>query len=160
MKIVQEFRQFIQRGNVIDLAVGVIMGGAFGKIVNSLVADILMPPIGYLIGGVKFTDLKITLPTLPIGVSEAAGAAGAIDPKLAPATINYGQFLQTSFDFLIIAASIFLVIKAMNNLKRRSEPPPPPPAPPEPTATEKLLLEIRDLLKQANDRCGENPGLR
>ena len=141
MKIVQEFRQFIQRGNVVDLAVGVIMGAAFGKIVNSLVADILMPPIGCVIGGVKFTDLKIKLPELH-----------TVDKKLEPATINYGEFLQATFNFLIIAASVFLVIKGMNALSRRLEAPTPPPtplAPPAPPPTETLLVEIRDLLRQS-----------
>ena len=143
MKIVHEFRQFIQRGNVVDLAVGVIMGAAFGKIVNSLVADILMPPIGYVIGGVKFTDLKFKLPQVHFA-----------DTTLEPASINYGQFLQTTFDFLIVSVCIFLIIKGMNALSRRLESPQPPTplAPPEPTPTEKLLVEIRDLLKQSSVR--------
>lgn len=145
MKIVQEFRQFIQRGNVIDLAVGVIMGGAFGKIVNSVVADILMPPIGYLIGGVKFTDLKFKLPPLTIKVPDPARMGEFVDKTLEPATINYGQFLQNTFDFLIIAACVFMIIKGMNSLSRKHEP---APAPPVPSPTETLLTEIRDLLKQ------------
>jgi large conductance mechanosensitive channel len=136
MGLFQEFKEFAMRGNVVDLAVGVIMGAGFGKIVNSLVADVLMPPIGYLIGGVKFTDLKFSLPavTLP----------GA-DKPLEAATINYGNFLQTSFDFLIIAVCIFGLVKAMNTVNKK---PAAPPAPPEPTPTEKLLAEIRDQLKK------------
>lgn len=130
MKMVNEFRQFIQRGNVVDLAVGVIMGAAFGKIVTSLVADVIMPPIGYVIGGVKFSDLKITLPALEL-------------IKEPPAEIKYGAFLQNSFDFLIIAFCVFLMVKGMNTLSRKPDPTPPPPTP-----SEKLLTEIRDLLKQ------------
>jgi large conductance mechanosensitive channel len=134
MKILHEFRQFIQRGNVVDLAVGVIMGAAFGKIVNSLVADVLMPPIGYVIGGVKFTELKVTLP------------ASAIAEK--SATINYGQFLQNTFDFLLTAGCIFLIVKGINTLHRKFEAEPAPKEAPPPTPTEKLLIEIRDLLQQ------------
>jgi large conductance mechanosensitive channel len=136
MSIVSEFKQFIQRGNVVDLAVGVIMGAAFGNIVKSLVADIIMPPIGYVIGGVKFTDLKFELPAKAISVP------GAPEVALPAASINYGNFLQTTFDFLIIAFCIFLLVKGINALQRKQEA-----APPEPTATEKLLGEIRDLLK-------------
>lgn len=148
MKMVQEFRQFIQRGNVIDLAVGVIMGGAFGKIVNSIVADILMPPIGYVVGGVKFTELKFTLPPITIKVPDPEKLGSFIDKTLEPATINYGQFLQTSFDFLIIAFCVFMMIKGVNALSRKPEPAPTPAVPPAPTPTEALLTEIRDLLKQ------------
>ncbi|HET6426209.1 MAG TPA: large-conductance mechanosensitive channel protein MscL [Planctomycetaceae bacterium] len=133
MGIISEFKQFVQRGNVIDLAVGVIMGAAFGKIVNSLVTDVLMPPIGFLVGGVKFTDLKFALPANPL------------NPKLEPATINYGNFLQTTFDFLIIAFCIFMLIQAMNKMKKKQDAGAAPP--PEPTTQEKLLMEIRDLLK-------------
>jgi large conductance mechanosensitive channel len=134
MKMVHEFRQFIQRGNVVDLAVGLIMGAAFTKIVNSLVADIIMPPIGYLIGGVKFTELNWKLPAIKI-----------LNEELAPATINYGTFLQNTFDFLIIAFCVFLMVKGMNTLSRKPDPTPAPPTP-----SEKLLIEIRDLLKQQN----------
>ena len=141
MKIVQEFRQFIQRGNVVDLAVGLIMGAAFTKIVTSLVADIIMPPIGYLIGGVKLTDLHLELPPLKI-----------LSEKLAPATINYGTFLQNIFDFLIIAFCVFLMVKGMNSLSRKPDPTPPPPTP-----SEKLLIEIRDLLKQQNVTADQAP---
>jgi len=125
MGIVNEFLAFIKRGNVIDLAVGVIIGTAFGKIVSSLVKDILMPPIGYLVGGVKFTDLAIELPT----------------PK-EPVTINYGNFLQATFDFLIIAFCVFMLIKVINAVQRKEDK-----KPAEPTLQEKLLTEIRDLLK-------------
>lgn len=136
MGLIQEFKDFAMRGNVVDLAVGVIMGAGFGKIVNSLVADVLMPPIGYLIGGVKFTDLKYKLPALPIP---------GTDQTLDPATINYGNFIQTSFDFLIIAICIFGLVKVMNTINKK---PSAPSAPPEPTPTEKLLAEIRDQLKK------------
>ncbi|MBI2826122.1 MAG: large-conductance mechanosensitive channel protein MscL [Planctomycetia bacterium] len=125
MGFVNEFVAFIKRGSVIDLAVGVIIGAAFGKIVSSLVGDVLMPPIGYLVGGVKFTDLSLAL--------------GGGDTSV---TINYGNFLQTVFDFLIIAFCVFLVVKAVNSLYRKE-----PPKPAEPPAHEKLLAEIRDLLK-------------
>lgn len=143
MSIIAEFKQFVQRGNVIDLAVGVIMGAAFGKIVNSLVADVLMPPIGYVIGGIKFTDLKLKLPGSPIQVPDPAKAGEF--KTLDPATINYGNFLQTTFDFLIIAFCIFLLVKGMNALQKKQDAAPPPP--PESTTTEKLLMEIRDALK-------------
>lgn len=145
MSLISEFKQFVQRGNVVDLAVGVIMGGAFGKIVASLVADVLMPPIGYVIGGIKFTDLKIKLPPLTIRVPDPNMPTQMIDKTLESATINYGNFLQTTFDFLIIAFCIFMMIKAMNTLKRKEEAA--PVVPPEPSAQEKLLVEIRDLLK-------------
>lgn len=135
MGLLREFREFIQRGNVIDLAVGVIMGAAFGKIVSSLVADILMPPIGYLSQGVKFSDLSIPL-TLP------AIDGGDAPP---PVTINYGNFLQTVFDFLIVAACVFLLVKAVNTMRRHSDA-----KPTAPTTQEKLLMEIRDLLKDGN----------
>jgi large conductance mechanosensitive channel len=132
MGMMSEFRAFIARGNVIDLAVGVIIGGAFGKIVSSLVNDIVMPPIGLLIGGVDFSALKLTL--------------RAADPtrKLAAVSINYGAFVNTMIEFLIIAWVIFLAVKAVNALRRREAAA--PEAPPAPTPTEALLGEIRDLL--------------
>ncbi len=145
MSMVSEFKAFVQRGNVVDLAVGVIMGGAFGKIVNSIVADVLMPPIGYLIGGIKFTDLKATLPAVTIPVPDPAKPGAMIQKTLDAATINYGNFLQTTFDFLIIAFCVFMLVKAMNSMKKKEEAA--PAAAPEPTATEKLLTEIRDALK-------------
>ncbi|HTN73823.1 MAG TPA: large-conductance mechanosensitive channel protein MscL [Pirellulaceae bacterium] len=133
MGLLQEFKAFAMRGNVVDLAVGVIIGTAFGKIVSSLVADVIMPPIGYLIGGVKFTDLKKALPPV-----EVAGV------KLEPAVIEYGKFLQATFDFLIVAFCVFLMIKAMNMLIKKKEE---APKPAELSTQEKLLVEIRDLLK-------------
>ena len=137
-KFLSEFKQFAMRGNVLDMAVGVIIGGAFGKIVSSLVDDIIMPPIGWIIGGVNFSELKISLPTV-----EVAGE------KLPAATINYGNFLQTCLDFFIVAFCIFMLIKAVNKLAKKKEEPKEPEAPkaPEPNAEEKLLMEIRDLLK-------------
>ncbi|MBS0204301.1 MAG: large-conductance mechanosensitive channel protein MscL [Planctomycetes bacterium] len=147
--MISEFRKFIQRGNVVDLAVGLIMGGAFTKIVNSLVADVLMPPIGYIIGGVKFTELKFTLPEKEIRLPDPVNLGQFVTEKLPPATINYGQFLQTTFDFLVIAFCVFLMIKAMNELQKRIDRGEvTPAAPPPPTTTEKLLTEIRDLLQQ------------
>ncbi len=145
MGMIAEFKQFIQRGNVVDLAVGVIMGGAFGKIVASVVADVLMPPIGYIIGGIKFTDLNFKLPAVTLKVPDPANAGAFVDKTLEPATINYGNFLQTTFDFLIIAFCVFMLVKAINSLQKKKEEA--PAAPPEPTPTEKLLMEIRDALK-------------
>ena len=128
------------RGNVMDMAVGVIIGGAFGKIVSSLVNDVIMPPIGWLIGGINFTDLSVKLPVNPL------------TPEQDPVTINYGAFLQTTLDFLIVAFCIFLLIKGINklsNLKKKEEEAAAaaPEAPKGPTQ-EELLTEIRDLLKQ------------
>lgn len=146
MSMIQEFKTFIQRGSVVDLAVGVIMGGAFGKIVNSVVADLLLPPIGYLVGGIKFTDLKMRLPSVTILVpSPTADNPGQFVSKtLDAATINYGNFLQTTFDFLIIAGCVFLLVKAMNSLKKNEEA---ASVTVPPTPTEVLLTEIRDALK-------------
>ena len=137
-KFIQEFKDFAVKGNAVDMAVGVIIGGAFGKIVTSIVNDIIMPPIGWLIGGVKFTDLKLTLPTVEIpGVEKMEGVS-----------INYGNFLQTTFDFIIIAFCVFLLVKGINKLAKKKVEESATPAPnPEPTAEEKLLTEIRDLLK-------------
>jgi large conductance mechanosensitive channel len=137
MGMMSEFKEFAVKGNVLDMAVGVIIGGAFGKIVSSLVSDILMPPIGLLMGHVDFSSLFIPLSEEAKGKSLAAAkAAGA-------ATINYGVFLQTLLDFTILAFVIFMVIKQMNRFKKAT-PPGPPPAPPK---EEVLLTEIRDLLK-------------
>ncbi len=135
MSIVSEFKAFIQRGNVVDMAVGVIMGGAFGKIVNSLVADILTPPIGYATGGVDFKALALKL-NVPAISAEA---------KPSVVEVKYGLFLQATFDFLIVAGCVFAMIKLMNRLKKKEEAKPTAPA--EPPASEKLLTEIRDLLK-------------
>ncbi len=131
MSIVKEFREFAVKGNVVDMAVGVIIGAAFGKIVSSFVADVVTPPLGLLMGGTNFSNLSYVL-------KEAAGGAPAV-------TIKYGVFIQSVFDFLLVAIAIFSVIKAINRMKRKEEAAPPPPA--EPSAEEKLLSEIRDVLK-------------
>lgn len=134
-KLITEFKEFAVKGNAVDMAVGVIIGGAFGKIVTSIVDDIIMPPIGWLIGGVNFSDLKVTLPQLDLGVE-----------TLAPATINYGNFVQTLIDFIIVAFCVFMLVKAINKLSRKKKEEEPASAAPEPTNEEKLLAEIRDLL--------------
>jgi len=139
MSLVKEFKEFAMRGNVVDMAVGIIIGGAFGKIVSSVVADVIMPPIGLLLGGVKFTDLKIILK------DPVLDAAGAITTQAV--AINYGNFIQTTVDFLIIAFAIFMMIKAMNSMKKKDVAPVEEPAPPAPTKEEVLLAEIRDILK-------------
>ncbi|WP_337873292.1 large-conductance mechanosensitive channel protein MscL [Ignavibacterium sp.] len=132
MKMLQEFKAFAMRGNVVDMAVGIIIGGAFGKIVSSFVTDVIMPPIGLLLGGVDFSNLALTL-------KAAEGDQPAV-------LLKYGMFTNTVIDFLIIAFAIFMVIKAMNTLKKKEEEK--PAAPPEPPADVKLLTEIRDLLKK------------
>ena len=134
--MLKEFRDFAMRGNVLDMAIGVIIGGAFGKIVSSLVSDVLMPPIGLLMGKVDFSSLFINLSGTPQPSLAAAKAAGA-------PTLNYGVFLQSVFDFIIIAFVIFILVKQVNRFKK--EAPPPPPS--GPTNEEKLLMEIRDALK-------------
>lgn len=141
-KFINEFKEFAVKGNAVDMAVGVIIGGAFGKIISSIVDDIIMPPIGWLIGGVNFTDLKFTLPSVDVGVE-----------KLQPATINYGNFLQTAFDFIIIAFCVFMLVKGINKLARKKseEPKEETPAAPAPSKEEILLTEIRDLLKERKD---------
>ncbi|MEG1649265.1 MAG: large-conductance mechanosensitive channel protein MscL [Rikenellaceae bacterium] len=141
MKLLDEFKAFALKGSVIDLAVGVIIGAAFGKIVNSLISDIIMPPIGWLIGGVDFTSLKIAMPQQLIGN----------DPKIV--YINYGNFIQTAFEFLIIAIAIFFVIKFIINMQRKdvAKVEPAPPAEPAPTKEELLLSDIRDILKNQNN---------
>lgn len=136
-KFINEFREFAVKGNAVDMAVGVIIGGAFGKIVSSVVNDIIMPPIGWLIGGVNFSDLKITLPSVNVGTE-----------TIKAATINYGNFAQTFIDFVIIAFCVFLLVKAINRFGRKKKnAQAAPPTPPAPSAEEKLLTEIRDLLK-------------
>jgi large conductance mechanosensitive channel len=132
MSFGKEFREFAVKGNVVDMAVGIIIGGAFGKIVSSFVADVVTPPLGYLIGGVDFSKLAITLPALQEG-KEAV-------------TLKYGVFLQATFDFIIVAFAIFMMIKLINRLKRKEEAA--PSVPPAPTKDQLLLEEIRDLLKQ------------
>ena len=129
MGMMQEFKEFAMRGNVVDLAVGVVIGAAFGKIVSSVVADVIMPPIGLMAGGVNFTDLKAVL-------KEGVGDIPAV-------TVNYGSFLQTCFDFLIVAFAIFMLVKALNSMKKEAAAAPPPPS-----VQEVLLTEIRDLLKK------------
>lgn len=132
MSMMQEFKDFAVKGNVVDMAVGVIIGGAFGKIVSALVTDVVMPPIGVLIGGVDFSKLAFTL-------QEATAAAPAV-------VISYGRFIQTIVDFTIVAAVIFMVIKGINSMKKKaSEAPSTTPAP---STQEVLLMEIRDLLKK------------
>lgn len=131
MGIVSEFREFAVKGNVVDMAVGIIIGAAFGKIVSSLVSDIVTPPLGYLIGGVDFTKLAVTLPAMREG-AEAV-------------TIRYGVFLQALFDFIIVAFAIFMLVKLINRMRRKEEVA--PSAPPPPSKEEVLLTEIRDLLK-------------
>lgn len=139
---VQEFKAFAMRGNVMDMAVGVIIGGAFGKIVTSLVNDIIMPVVGILTGGLDFTGLFIALDGNHYGTLAEAQEAGA-------ALLTYGSFIQNIVDFLIIAFCIFLMIKGINRLTKKPEPEPAAPAPePEPSNEEKLLTEIRDLLKE------------
>lgn len=132
MSVFKEFRDFIARGNVVDLAVAVVIGGAFGKIVTSLVNDIIMPPIGLITGGMDFAALKIVL------------KPGDAAKKAAEVAINYGAFINTIIQFLIIAASIFLVVKLINSMRER--PNPEEPVAPGPTPTEALLAQIRDLL--------------
>ena len=136
--MLKEFKEFAMRGNVIDLAVGVVIGGAFGKIVSSLVADIIMPPIGFLTGGVDFSSLFVALDGKDYDSLAAATAAGA-------PTINYGLFINTIVQFLIIAFALFIVIKQINRLTKPEPAPEPAPAPP--PKSEVLLEEIRDLLK-------------
>ena len=133
--MLKEFKEFAMRGNVVDMAVGIIIGAAFGKIVSSFVSDIIMPPLGLLIGNVDFTALSLQL---------GAGVDGAEPPVL-----RYGTFIQTVFDFVIVAFAIFMAIKAMNRLKRKEEAAPAPAAPPEPSEEVKLLTEIRDALKRS-----------
>ena len=132
MSVVKEFKEFATKGNVVDLAVGIIIGGAFGKIVSSLVGDVIMPPLGLLIGGVDFRDLAVPLKIAMLG------SPGVM--------LRYGAFIQTVFDFAIIAFAVFLLIKGINALKRKKEEA--PAAPPKPSAEVLLLTEIRDLLKK------------
>ena len=143
--MLKEFKDFAVKGNVVDMAVGIIIGGAFGTIVKSLVDDVIMPPIGLLLGGVDFSDLFITLAqgtvAGPYATLAAAKEAGAV-------TINYGVFINALISFLIVAFAVFMVVRSFNRLKKKEEaveavPPPPPP----PSAEESLLAEIRDLLK-------------
>ena len=131
MSIITEFKEFAVKGNVVDMAVGIIIGGAFGKIVSSFVADVVMPPIGMILGGVDFSNLAITLK--------------AAEGKTAAVMLNYGKFIMTIIDFAIIAFVIFMAIKAMNSLKKQEAAV--PPVPPAPSAEERLLVEIRDAIR-------------
>ena len=132
MGMMSEFKGFAMRGNVVDMAVGIVIGAAFGKIVSSFVKDVLMPPIGMMMGGVDFSDLAIVLK--------------AATDEVAAVTINYGAFIQTVLDFVIIAFAIFMVVRAMNSMKKKEETA--PAAPPKPSAEVELLTEIRDALKK------------
>ena len=139
MGLIKEFKEFAMRGNVLDMAVGIVIGGAFGKIVSSFVEDILMPPIGVLLGGVNFTDLKIVFK------QAVMDGENVVTPEVA---LRYGNFIQVVFDFLIIAFAIFMLIKAVNKFnKKKEEAPAAPEAPP---ADVQLLTEIRDLLQKKN----------
>jgi large conductance mechanosensitive channel len=138
MGMLREFKEFAMKGNVLDMAVGIIIGGAFGKIVSSLVNDVIMPPIGKLMGNVDFSNLFFNLGKGDYASLAAAKQAGA-------ATLNYGVFLNTILDFVIVALAIFVLVKAMNMARRKEEAKAAPP--PAPTGEEKLLTEIRDLLK-------------
>lgn len=138
-KIVEEFKTFAMRGNVVDMAVGIIIGGAFGKIVSSVVSDLIMPVIGLLVGGINFTDWKLVL-------KHAVTEGGqVVSPEVA---VTYGNFLQVTFDFIIIAFAIFLMVKGINALEKKKKEEPAAPAPP--PADVQLLTEIRDLLKEKN----------
>jgi large conductance mechanosensitive channel len=137
MGILQEFKEFAMKGNVVDMAVGVIIGGAFGKIVTSLVADVIMPPIGAILGGVNFSDLAYTIQ------AASKTAEGVVIPAV---VISYGKFIQTVIDFTIVVAAIFLMIKILTSFKKKADAE--PEAPPAPSNEELLLTEIRDLLKK------------
>jgi len=139
MKWLQEFKTFAVRGNVVDMAVGLVVGAAFGKIVSSIVADVIMPPIGVLVGGKTFSNLAITL--------KAAVPATADTAAKAAVTLNYGNFIQTIIDFTIIAFAIFMLVKGINTLKRKEAAKPSEPAPPSPEVV--LLTDIRDILRKS-----------
>ena len=139
MSIGKEFKEFAMRGNVVDMAVGIIIGAAFGKIISSFVTDVLIPPLGMLVGGTDFRALRIQL-------SEPVISGGKIVSS--GASLNYGNFIQTTVDFLIIAFAIFIMIKMVNRFMKKSEVPAAPVSAPEPTREELLLTEIRDLLKK------------
>ena len=137
MGMIKEFKEFAMRGNVVDMAVGIVIGGAFGKIVSSFVGDVLMPPIGMLLGGMDFSKLAYEL---------QPASTGADGTEVPAVMLNYGTFISTVIDFIIIAFAIFMVIKAMNSMKKKEEAAPAPP--PEPSNEEKLLTEIRDALRK------------
>lgn len=141
MSMLKEFKEFAIQGNAVEMAVGIIIGAAFGKIVSSLVGDVIMPPIGVLLGGVNFSDLAVTLKDA-VAAIPAVGSTPAV--AAAPAVVlSYGKFVQTIIDFIIVAFTMFMAIRGMNSLKRKPEA---PAAPAEPPAQEVLLKEIRDLL--------------
>ncbi|WP_275704290.1 large-conductance mechanosensitive channel protein MscL [Marinobacter iranensis] len=135
MSIVKEFREFAVKGNVMDMAVGIIIGVAFGKIVSSFVADVMMPPIGLLIGGVDFSNLVIALKAAEEGAEAVV--------------LRYGVFIQTVFDFVIVAFAVFVAVRTLNSMRKKEAET--PAAPPAPSAQEQLLMEIRDLLKQKSE---------
>jgi len=144
MGMIKEFKEFAVKGNMLDMAVGIIIGGAFGKIITSLVNDVLMPPLGMLLGKVDFTNLRAILQK---GQEAVMDGTAVVKPAVSEVSINYGMFIQNVIDFLIVAFCIFMVIKGMNSLKKKEEaaPAPPPPAPSDEVV---LLKEIRDLLKK------------
>lgn len=146
MSMIKEFKEFAMRGNVVDLAVGVVIGGAFGKVVTSMVKDVLMPPIGKMMGGVNFSDLFINLDPSKMAKDGTVIKSIAQANEAGAAVIAYGSFINTLVDFTIIAFCIFMIVKAMNSMKKKPAPAAPA-APPEPTKEEKLLTEIRDVLK-------------
>lgn len=142
MGFIKEFKQFAMRGNVVDMAVGIIIGAAFGKIVSSLVNDVIMPPIGMLLRGINFSEFKMVIKDAVPATVDAAGNAA---PEIAAVTLNYGSFIQVIIDFLIIALAIFMMIRVMNKMQKKEEAKPAPP--PAPSKEETLLTEIRDILK-------------
>ena len=149
MEFLKDFKEFAIKGNAFDLAVGVIIGGAFGKIITSLVNDIIMPPIGALIGNTNFSDLKVDLSSVRDATSGVIHAAGEAQEALEPIYWRYGAFIQEIIDFTILALCVFLMVRMITKLKKKEEAAPAAPAPaPEPSAEEKLLGEIRDLLKE------------
>ena len=143
MGMISEFKDFAMKGNVMDMAIGIIIGGAFGTIVKSMVDDVIMPPIGLALGKVDFSKLKMTLQeAAPASTNEAGEAVAAVEAV----TLNYGQFINNIISFLIVAFCVFLLVKAMNSAKKKEEEA--PAAPPEPSAEEKRLIEIRDILSK------------
>jgi large conductance mechanosensitive channel len=156
VSILKEFKEFALRGNVVDLAVGVIIGLAFGKVVTSVVNDIIMPPIGKAMGGMNFADLFINLDPSKLAKDGAVIKSLAQAKEAGAAVIAYGSFINTVIDFTIVAFCIFMLVKVMNSLKKK----PVPPAPPEPTREEKLLGEIRDILKASELRAAPRTAVR
>jgi large conductance mechanosensitive channel len=144
MSLIKEFKEFIMKGNVLDLAVAVIIGGAFGKIVTSLVNDIIMPPLGLILGKVDFKDLKFVIQS---GKEAVMQGTNVVTPAVNEVAVSYGMFIQNTFDFILIGFCIFLVLKGYNKVTKKKEE---SPAPPVPSAEEKLLAEIRDILKSKN----------